>query len=1195
MHEKNNFKQIVLKKNRKLLNIMKIYVLMTLLSIFSVFAENTYSQSNSVTLKLTNVTLGEAIDRIERTTDYLFLIMDDADRELRKKVSVSFNDKSINEILAVLLKDTNLSYSIVKRQITIRRIPQPVIATKESVPEREIVQQTRKTISGTILDANQEPIIGANIVEKGTTNGTVSDINGNFSLSVDNNATIIISYIGYMMQEISVSSRNTFNIILQEDSGLLEELVVVGYGVQKKETVTGAISTLSGDQVVKSPVANISNSIVGKIPGITSLQTSGEPGFNESAINIRGVATLNEEGQSPLIVIDGIQSTVSFMNVLDPNEIENISVLKDASATAVYGVKGANGVIIITTKRGRISAPQISLSYNYGLTRLATKFKMLDSYSYALFRNEAYIRDNEGNYQNLLFTDDELWKFKNNRDYTPEEVAAMDIPEDQKRRLLDMPSLYYQSHDYWDEQFTGITPQQQYNINVSGGGDKVKYFASIGHFSQEGIFKVGEYDGYKINPSYNRYNFRSNVDIDAFKNFKISVDVAGQFQNRSNLIGTDEGRDKQMLVLFYAGTPFMGPGLYDGKLISTYIGSTLYPNPIRGGKGDSPLAGLFRTAMQQTSSSNMNTNLKVTHLMDYITPGLSVSGTFSYNDTYLKSRRFQKLVKTYIMMRDVNDPSKLVFFDDQLTAPYSITDNFENYKMNRTYAEGKLNYGRTFGKHTISALALYNINILKDPNLQFHTANTILGSAARVTYDYDQKYMTELNIGYNGSENFPDDKRFGFFPAVSAGWTISRENFFPKQGIISFLKIRGSYGEVGNDQIGGRRYLYLPDKWRMDAAGTHFGVTGPDGRPPYIPGAEESMIGNPDVTWERAKKGNIGLEAQFFNNRLSFTGDIFSEKRDNILWYSESVPSIVSRFLPPANIGKVDNTGYELQLSWMDQTATGLTYRIEGHVNYAKNKVIYMDEPPRPYEWMNGAGFSIGQYRGFISDGFYNNSVEVFSRPYGSADGNKVQPGDIRYIDIDGDGKINENDRVPIGNSNLPRYSFGSNLSLGYKGFEISALFIGSAKGSMTIWSHGDNAVLTPFRNKGIGNAFLYQFEGRWTEEKVKQNIIPTYPRASTNSTNQNVTNPSDFWLMPTDFVKLKNVEIAYTFSSAGALKRLGVAGIRLYVNGDNLYTWKSKKLLDGFDPEQADALVISSGYLYPPTQVYNFGVNINF
>jgi TonB-linked SusC/RagA family outer membrane protein len=950
---------------------------------------------------------------------------------------------------------------------------------------------------------------------------------------------------------------------------------------------------INSREILQSPTANISNALIGRIPGISSVQSSGEPGHDASTIRIRGISTLNSDGLDPLVVIDGVQSTWSMFNALDANEIENISVLKDASSTAVYGVQGANGVIIVTTKRGVSGTPKISLNYRYGISQISSKLEMLGSYEYAIFRNEAIDNDRNTGLNSAKFTDNELWKFQYNRDYTPREVDDMAfLTPEQKEALKNAPAMYYVSHDFFDELFGGVAPQQQFNVNISGGSEKVRYFTSVGYFSQEGIFQNAQYAGKNANSLYDRYNIRTNVDVDVFKNLEMSVQFGGQFEDRSGIVGqnnaTDEGaRHKQMLVMILGAPPFSPGGITsDGKLVSQ-LERTSHPFGAKGGGGVSPTTYLLNTPILNEIASNLNINATLRHKMDYLTKGLSAMGTISYNDAYKKGILQSQTLPQYTALRNPDNPNEIIYIGG-ITGPTSISDNTGNSKWNQLYLELKLNYERTFGKHAVTGMLLYNARQTNDPTLEYHVPTSLLGLAGRATYMYDNRYLAELNIGYNGSENFPSGKRFGFFPAYSLGWILTNEPFFPKNDWLTWLKIRGSYGEVGNDKISKRRFMYLPQPWGT-SDGYYFGNTDGSVSDPRYAGAYESIIGNPNVTWERSRKANIGIDINFFKDQLSITGDLFSEKRDNILYYLESsVSALIATTLSPANIGKVSNKGFDLEINWR-QKIRDFNYGIGANVSYARNIVEYKDEPEYPYEWMNTTGFSLGQYKGYRHDGFYNNESEAYNRPYGTVDGNKIQPGDIRYIDIDGDGKIDNYDQVPIGYSNLPRYAFGGNINLGYKGFAISVLFTASYQGSMPMSSF---YVLNPFYQTN-GGALQFQYDGRWTPEKAEQGIEPTYPRASMNNYSTQNGEKNDLWLRSSEFIRLKNVEIGYEFKGE-ALKRIGMSSVRIYVSGNNLYTWGSK-LINGYDPEQMDASGAADGYLYPPTKTFNMGVNINF
>jgi TonB-linked SusC/RagA family outer membrane protein len=1064
---------------------------------------------------------------------------------------------------------------------------------------------SQQVITGTVTGAEGETLPGVTVIVKDTNLGTATDLDGRFSLTVppeQSGGTLVFSFIGYTTQEVPIGSTTVFNVVMAMDVKTLQEVVIVGFGEQKKQTVTGSVVSVDVKELKQSPVANVSNALVGRVAGLVATQSSGEPGQDAATLRIRGISTLNGSGGDPLVIIDGVQRDFFVLNALDINEIENISVLKDASSTAVYGVRGANGVVIVTTKRGETGRPQVSFSSNYGVTQMTFPLKMLGSYEYAKYRNEAIARDGDPSFDQLVFSDDELWKFQHNRDYTPAEVDAMsNLTAAQRAALNASPALYYTSHDWFDEQYGKAGPQQQYNVNLSGGSDNVRYFTSVGRFSQDGSVANSNYGGTDVNSFYDRYNFRSNFDIDVAKNVQVAINVGGQISNFGGILGKDGditsqfSRNKEMTVLLVESSPFAGPGIIDNHLITDYVEGGANPLSNKGGGGYSPTAYVLGADYLRSRTSNLNTSVEIRHTMDYLIQGLSAHATVSYDNRYMKSSRYFPSIPTYSVVRNPADPSELLFFGGSV-GPTTVDDEFANDKWRRFYLEGALDYKKDFGKHLVTGLALFNAQKTFDPGLRYNVPAGLMGVVGRVTYEYDERYLAEFNMGYNGSENFPENNRFGFFPAFSAGWIISNENFFPRSQWVTWLKVRGSYGEVGNDKIGGNRYLYLPSTWdyggNYPTGGYYFGNSNGASRDPYYVGASEDAVGNPNVTWERAKKSNIGLEMRFLNDRLSFTGDYFQEKRDNILWELGTVPSLVGADLPPANIGRVSNKGYEMELGWADQVGA-VGYYVKGNVSYARNRIEFMDEPSFPYAWMNATGFSLGQYKGYYNDGFYNNAAEANNRPRSTVDGNRVQAGDLRYIDMNGDGLIDINDQVPVGFSNLPQYAFSGTVGFSFKGFAVSALFIGTANGSLPLADFEapeDSPIINPFA-RGSWGAMEYQYDGRWTPDKVEQGITPTFPRASmTNATTQNGV-ASNFWVKSTDFVRLKNVEVSYTFSNIKVSDKLTFKNIRIYGNGNNLYTFGNHIM----DPEQQDAGAVSRGYLYPITRIYNFGVNVQF
>ncbi|MFT3902086.1 MAG: TonB-dependent receptor [Niabella sp.] len=1069
--------------------------------------------------------------------------------------------------------------------------------------------QAQNRISGIVTDDKQLPLTGVNVTIKHKEAGVSSDNQGRFSLAVSLNDTLVFTSVGYLRQEIRVNNFGELYVKLFPENVQMEQVVVVGYGKQKQPTVTGSVSVVAGKDLTQTPVANVTNMLVGMAPGISGIQSSGEPGQNATMLRIRGVATLN--GSNPLVVIDGVQQPAenpfTMLNAIDANDIDNISILKDASATAVYGIRGANGVIIVTTKRGRSGRPSFGFTVNRGWTKPSSLMPLTNSYDFALSRNESIRKldaSGNGSYNNMLFSEDELWKFQHNRDYTAAEIEAMThLTAGQKESLMNSPALYYTSHDWYKELFSGTGVQNQYNLNVSGGNSKFRYASSIGYFDQTSILQYTKVAGADVTPKYSRYTFRNNFDINLIKNLQLSVNISGQFlknkvanpksDNFSNVESSDLAARYQAILYSIGYGPFISPGIVQDRIVLHFVGADQSAtNPvgtIRGGNGGYPSQvfnplNLVTKGYGITQGTNLSSQVILKHTMDYITPGLTSHFTVAYDDNYAKGYTITPAVPTYAAYRDQNDPTKLVFIGGTMDADNSLTDYLFNANFRKTYLEAGVDYSRSFGKHNVSGLVLGNAQKYVDNRLAFNTPSGLMSLVGRATYNFGERYLVEANMAYNGTEQFAEGNRFGFFPAFSAGWIISNESFFRKNSWISFAKIRGSYGEVGNDQIGARRYLYLPNSWVISdwGNGYYFGNTDGSTTNPHIPGAVESSLGNPVVTWERAQKTNLQLDLKFLNNRLSFAGTYFTENRKDILVQPSIIPgSLGVSGTPVSNVGKVSNKGWEFELGWDEKVGSDFAYFVKTNFSYAKNKIEYMAEAPFPYSWMNQTGFMIGQPKGLIADGFYNTPEELANRPYNTFS-NLVDVGDIRYRDINADGKIDNNDMVPIGYPVFPLISYNARIGFSYKSWDISALFIGTAKGSYDISRtyYGGNRIVQAVN------------DGRWTQEKYERGEEISYPAFNAiDGVSQASKTTSTFWLRSTDFVRLKNVSISYSFSGEKLFPRSGLKGISIFANGNNLVTWT--KLVEGIDPESTSQN--SNGYIFPLTKTYNVGLNISF
>lgn len=1069
-----------------------------------------------------------------------------------------------------------------------------------------------RVISGVVVNEAGEPLVGVTVMVEGKSAGTITDQNGKFTINVENNDVLVFSMLGMLEQKVTVGNNSVFRVILMldEEKANGDDLIVTAFARQKKVNVTGAVSTVSGKEIVASPVANITNALIGVVPGVNGLQMTGEAGRNETNIKIRGISTYGNT--NPLIVIDGVEQAAEQafieLNAMDPNEIAGISILKDASSTAVYGIRAANGVIIVTTKRGLSGKPKINLSTNFGMTQATMLQKGLSSHDWAYMRNEAIMHDmnsydGTAGLAAYLFSDDDLWKFRNNRDFTPEEVEAMaNLTPEQKAQLNSSPALYYGSKDVYKDLFGKYGPQTQINLNISGGSEKVKYFTSFGYFNQKSITNDVQYHSADTRSNFRRYNFRSNFDINVIKNLTISLNLAGQFGAMQGPGAASDpydlnGRYFTMMQLVMEGNPIQSAGMVDGRLISTYAGERGGPqNPLAAIINDSK--GGLNTMYHFLNSGAgfiynnlLDNTLRFEYKMPYIVDGLRFISTVNYQDNYNKYVSIRPSLPIYTVQRNLDNPNILEFFGGGVS-----NDQFDSYgysNWNKFYVDAGIDYSGSFNRHNVMGLILGKASKYTMPGDNNRTPSGIMGLVGRFMYNYADRYMAEVNMGYNGTEQFASGMQFGLFPAFSVGWVPTLEPFFPENNILSFLKIRASYGEVGNDLLGstGRRYLYLPNTYNLNQGGYWLGTS--DGTSPnsYYPGANEGAIGNPNVTWEKAKKTDVGVETMFFNNRLTFNYDWFFESRSNILTTLGIIPGVYgvpAESVPPANVGETENKGYEIVLGWRDKV-NDFGYFFEGHLTHTKNKVIYRAEAPNPYDWMNATGKAIGQRFGLISNGFYNTQEELNNRPYNTYTSNKATLGDIRYKDLNGDGVIDNKDVAPIGYPNFPEYQFGVKVGVDYKRFEINALFNGSKNGSFYMPS----GFVIPYLLGG-GNAWQWMFDGRWIPEKAASGATITYPRATYNySYSDNNFLDSDFWMRSTDFFRLKNIEIAYSFLPEGRLlQRLGIGTLRIYATGNNIYTFKNNLSEVGIDPETPDG---RSKYIFPLIRTYNFGLNVQF
>jgi len=1017
----------------------------------------------------------------------------------------------------------------------------------------------RKTITGKTTTDDSKILAFVTITEKGTANAVASGETGEFTITTSSQKSVLVfSYAGYVTKEVLVGTQTNIIINLVSTQKQLEDVVVIGYGRQKKVTSVGAQSAIGSKELVQSPVANISNSLVGRLPGLFATQGSGEPGNDQSRLLIRGIGTFSGN-QAPLILVDGIQ--VDNYNNIDPNEIESITILKDASSTAVYGIRGANGVIIITTKRGKLGTPVVSYTFNNAFNSFTGIRQQMNAYDFANSFNQA------------IKNDTYLTSSTYTPRYTETDLAAYKDGSD---------PIFHPNVNWYDVALKKVASQQQHNLSMRGGTDKVKYFISAGLFNQEGLFKTQNVNS-SFDPQvrYKRFNFRSNLNFDITKRFRAALDVSSQSENRNG----NNASTSTIINYIARVSPIASPGIVDGKIV------TLSPN------SGNPLTYLYGSGYKRDFRNILNGSLRLEHDLDFITKGLSTHMSVAYQNYNRRLNTYTQNLITYQAKKLVDN--SVIYIQQGDFAPFVFGTQSPD-RTRRTTAEFAFDYKRSFGEHNVTGLLLYNQLKTYDPSFAFGVPNGYQSFVGRVVYDYGGRYLAEISSAYNGTENFAPGQRFGYFPAYSLGWVPTAEKFFPKNKFVSFLKFRGSYGEVGNDQLSGdfltnpnSRFLYRPTAFSANGSYTaagyyYFGTVGSNYS--AYTALREGRANNPYLTWERAIKSNIGMDATILNGKVNVTVDVFSEKRDNILAIPQTVSALVGTALAAQNLGKMNNKGYELDLTYRDH-AGSLNYWAKANYSFARNKVVFQDEVPKAFAYQNRTGQSFGQIFGLIAEGYYNTWEEVNDpkRPVSSFVGsNKLQPGDVKYRDVNGDGVINFQDEVPIGYSTTPEIIYGISAGASYKGFDFSFLFQGAAHVSIQYSRLANQA----FFDAEPAAAANYLLES-WTQERYEKGLPIRFPRFSVGNGTNNFTNNttgSTLWTQNASYLRLKNAEIGYTFSTP-LLRSLHLKSTRFYVNANNLVTWS--KVLPGIDPETPN--LAANLEPYPLVRTINIGANITF
>lgn len=1030
-----------------------------------------------------------------------------------------------------------------------------------------LAQTSGRTITGKVLDENNQPMPGVTIIVDGTTNGTMTGSDGTFTLGgVPSGATVIVSCIGYTNQVLPEGKSN-YVVSLVPDSEMLEETVVVAFGQQKKLSVTGAISTVASADLRKTTSTRLDNALAGRVTGLTSMQSGGgQPGVDGATMYLRGAATTN--GKSPLILVDGVER--DNIRTIDMNEVESISVLKDASATALYGVQGANGVILIQTRKGQKGKAQLNISVDQSWTSFTKEPSRLHSWEYCELRNEALMNSGE----KAAFSDETIAKFRN-------PLLGLDPSSPDYDNQVAIRKAVYCDNDYYRMYLKSNTPQTRANANISGGTDFVNYFVNVGYIHQGGNLNTEspDYLGYDPQCYMNRLSLRSNLDFHITNNLTASLNIASYAENvNMPAVGNLYRGDQSWMItdIIYQSQTILpiSPGpvtdprfgdVSDGVVGYNYLDRSAYEI-------------INRRGFHTNKRKNLNTQFSVNwDLGELVTKGLSVNGMAAYDTYNIGVLEGRKKEQVYNVRVDYDSETLSYSSNGDKIEPLTMTSSrLSNYQI---YVQGSINYARTFGRHNVTAMATAYRRFWEgtSANIPYN----VLGTAARATYSFDDRYLVEGNLGYNGSEQFAPSKRFGLFPSGSIGWIASNESFLKGNKYLTWLKFRASYGLVGNDSMGGLRFLYQDDNQIQSGNGFVQGLGGKI--------VKEGLIGNKNITWELSKKMNLGVEIGLFKD-FRINVDYFTEKRDQILLKRRTVPSfqgVSSDYIPRVNMGKVDNHGVDVEVSYSH--TFNRDFSISSRVNFGfnDNTVIELDEPMRSEEYAyqyHEEGFRLGQEFGYLIDwnspgnGYFTSQDEI-DNYYPYEFGGKPRVGDFVYKDVNGDGVIDQKDLSPIGYSTtVPGLNYGISLGLNFKGIDFNVLF--SGLGRYSKYYSGQGVVEWTKQ----GTYFDWTRNG-WTEERYKNGEKITYPAISTSQTVSHTEN--DFFIQNRSFLRLKNIELGYTLPER-FLSKVGVKALRVYVSGQNLFVWDDLRITH-IDPEQ------NNSYGYPITKNVTLGLNINF
>ena len=1132
--------------------VLGLFLCFLLLGIDYSFASyNNYSQFKTLSVSVSNSTLREVLKTIEKSSQFVFFYLDDA-VNLERKVSIDSKNKNIEEILSELFEGTSCTYRISDRQIFI----------SGKAPASTEQQQNKRKISGRVTDIKGEPLIGVNVTVDGDANGSITNMDGLYEIFVTKKSVVLkFTYIGFKTSEIRTNaSTNIYDVTLEEQVNELEETVIVGYGTQRKISNIGAQSSMKMEDI-KTPSASLTTTLAGRLAGVVAVQRTGEPGKDAADIWIRGISTPNTS--SPLVLVDGVERS---FNDIDPEDIESLTTLKDASATAVYGVRGANGVILIKTKPGKVGKPTVSADYYESFTRFTKMVDLADGITYMNAANEAMRNDG----------------------------IATKYTEDQIRNTIAGKDPYlYPNVDWLKEIFNDWGHNRRVNVNVRGGSEKVAYYASVSYFNETGMTVTDKnINTYDSKMKYSRYNFTTNLNIDVTPTTKVEIGAQGYLgEGNYPAISSADLYNAAMSI-----SPVEYPKMF-------FVNGEAYvPGTSTNNNFNNPYSQATRRGYDNLTKNQIYSNLRVTQNLDMLTKGLKLTAMYAF-DVYNEIHVHQDRAESTYNFLDTSVPYDMN--GQPILQRIYEGSNVLSYKQEtsgnkKTYLEASLNYDRTFNDdHRVSALFLFNQQsklLYPKGTLEDAIPYRMMGIAGRATYSWKDRYFAEFNIGYNGAENFSPKHRFGTFPAFGVGWVVSNEKFWqPLSKAVSFLKIRYTDGKVGNSEVSDRRFMYLDQMKENGDYGYKFGPNGTKWA------GYETVNMAVDLIWEESRKQDLGIDLKLFNDDLSIVFDLFKERRENILLKREhSMPSFLgyNTSAPYGNIGIIENKGFDGTIEYNKRINKDWVIALRGNVTFNKDKWIQGELPEQKYEWMNQYGRNINGAKGYVAEGLFTQAEiddmarweslsaankAITPKPFASQFGT-VKAGDIKYKDLNNDGQIDAYDQTYISRGDVPTTVYGFGFTVGWKDLSVGMMFQGVAGAERVL----NGSSINPF-NGGGGSGNLYSnIDDRWTEENPDQNAF--YPRLSYGSeTTSNINNfqKSTWWVRNMNFLRLKTLQLSYNLPKPW-VNKVHLKNAAVYVMGTNLFTLSRFKL---WDPE----LNTDNGASYPNTTSYSVGINFTF